>query len=74
MRKYLNEYGTYTGRILCDNPSSNLTVGKWYDVLDENKHFFTIYDDACVQSYSKKFFKTERQIRKEKLNKIYETT
>lgn len=74
MRKYLNEYGTYTRRILCDNPSTNLTVGKWYDVLDGDKDFFIIWDDVCVQSYSRNFFKTERQIRKEKLNKIYETT
>jgi hypothetical protein len=73
MTKHLNEYGTYTERILCVVKSQYLTVDKWYDILEENENFYCIWDDVTIQLYSKNFFKTEKQIRKEKLQKINES-
>jgi hypothetical protein len=51
----------------------DITIGEWYEVLSENDYTYLIIDDL-MGSYrylkSENNFKTERQIRKEKLQKI----
>lgn len=68
--KQLNKEGTYTERLLCVKSSTNLTVGCWYDLLDEDDRCYCIWDDVTIYSYSKNYFKTDQQIRKDKLEKI----
>ena len=48
-----------------------LTLDKWYDVINEDDEFFYIFSDINYPKYFvKKNFLTEKQLRKQKIEKI----
>ena len=48
-----------------------LTIGKWYEVIENTNGYYLIYDNNNVSwSYSKTWFKTKAEIRDEKLNEL----
>ncbi len=45
-----------------------LTIGKWYDVVNEGPDFYTIiWNDGYQANLSKSYFKTIEEIRQEKI-------
>lgn len=53
--------------------SDNLTINKIYDVADTTDNYYCIKDDNNIFCYiNKKCFITIKQLRKLKLDKIYE--
>jgi hypothetical protein len=69
------------GKVLCikDKPY-HLTAGKWYNVLDENDIIYLVEDDADIKDNkwfyykNENYFITEKELRKQKLQKINEKT
>ena len=61
-------------KVLCiDNfkLGNYLTTGKWYDVIEENKTDYRIIDDRGNEfCYPKWCFKTQAEVREEKLNEL----
>jgi len=68
---------SYDMKVLCIRRESAygftyyLTVGKWYDVLVCSEHHYTVRNDKNELSwYRANLFKTEAELRDEKLNKL----
>ena len=50
-----------------------LTVEKWYHVINEDVFYYEIVDDLGYKNwYPKRLFKTQREVRREKLELLSE--
>jgi hypothetical protein len=50
-----------------------LTIGKMYDVINENDYFYEIVEDSGYSNwYHKEYFKPLSEIRNEKIDKLLE--
>lgn len=61
----------YTGSWSSFSTHDMLTVGQWYDVLEEGVDYYTIkWNNGYEANLSKSYFKTVEQLRDMQLNRI----
>lgn len=61
----------YSGKWSCFSATLMLTIGKWYDVIEEHDAYYTLdWRNGYKANLSKSYFKTVEEIREEKLNRL----
>ncbi len=61
----------YSGNWSSFSSKLMLTIGKWYDVVDEGPDFYTIiWNNGYQANLSKSYFKNLKEIRQERLNEL----
>ena len=63
-KDYIGEWSTFSSHEL-------LTIGEWYDVLEEYEDYYTIsWNNGYEANLSKSYFKTVEKLREDKLNDL----
>ena len=61
----------YFGKYSSFSASKMITIGEWYEVVEEhNGHYTIIWNNGYKANLAKDYFKTVSQIRQEKLDQL----